>query len=207
MHFEQADIAATLRRLALAAIAACLIAMSHATAGNAEDRDPIGSTEISREHLIQAMILYNFAKFTEWPADAFKEPRAPLRMCVLGTDPLGAALNSIHGKRIRSRVLVTNRIGKVKDAAQCHMLFISASERDRLDSILDAIAEQPILTVADMPRFARTGGIIALKVVDNRFRLEINTGVADKAGLKLSSKLLRLAETVRTQTAQSTLGP
>ena len=87
------------------------------------------------------------------------------------------------------------------------MLFISASERDRLDSILDAIAEQPILTVADMPRFARTGGIIALKVVDNRFRLEINTGVADKAGLKLSSKLLRLAETVRTQSAQSTLGP
>ena len=207
MPFEQTYLTGTLRRLALAAITACLIAMSHATAGNAEDRDPVGSTEFSRENLIKAAILYNLAKFAEWPADAFQEPRAPLRMCVLGTDPFGAALNSIHGKRIRSRVLVTTRIGQVKDAAQCHMLFISASERDRLDSILDAIAEQPILTVADMPRFARTGGIIALKVVDDRVRLEINTGVADKAGLKLSSKLLRLAEIVRTQTAQSTLDP
>lgn len=207
MRFEQTYLTGTLRRLSLAVITVCVIVMSHAMAGNAEDRDPNGFTETSRENLIKAAILYNFAEFAEWPADAFKEPRAPLRMCVLGTDSFGAAMNSIHGKRIRNRTLVTTRIGEAKDAAQCHMLFISASERDRLDSILGDVAEQPILTVADMPRFARAGGIIALKVVDNRFRLEINIDAAKKAGLKLSSKLLRLAETVRTQTAQRTLGP
>ena len=111
MHFEQADIAATLRRLALAAITACLIAMSHATAGNAEDRDPIGSTEISREHLIQAMILYNFAKFTEWPADAFKDFEAHCNFTAATFQMLADALGNLYKE---NEIVVLNEKGGKK---------------------------------------------------------------------------------------------
>jgi len=93
-------------------------------------------------------------------------------------------------------------IADVEDAAACHILFVSASEKDRLAEILNAVETLPILTVADMGEFASSGGIVALKEVKDRSRLEINVGAADKAGVKLSSKLLRLADTVSTQTAQ-----
>lgn len=166
------------------------------------DEDLIPTARINREYLIKAAILYNFAKFASWPESAFSYPGAPLRICVLGEDPFGAALDSLHGKRVRNRPLAISRVGTIEEAPQCHILFVSASEEARLPTILDYVGRLPILTVADMGRFANSGGIIALKEVDNRSRIEINIGAAEQAGLKLSSKLLRLADMVSTQAAQ-----
>ncbi len=166
------------------------------------DEDQIPTARINREYLIKAAILYNFAKFASWPESAFSYPGAPLRICVLGEDPFGAALDSLHGKRVRNRPLAISRVGTIEEAPQCHILFVSASEEARLPTILDYVGRLPILTVADMGRFANSGGIIALKEVDNRSRIEINIGAAEQAGLKLSSKLLRLADMVSTQAAR-----
>ena len=220
-------VAVSLRNLAFAGLAGSLIALSAiamaradsaatpavtadgATAAQKASVSPaVGkseetpATEINREYLIKAAILFNFAKFASWPETAFSHPGAPLRVCVLGDDPFGAALDSLNGKQVRHRPLATKRIAGVEAAPQCHILFVSASEESRLPAILDYVGKLPILTVADMGRFANSGGIIALKEVDNRSRIEINLGAAEQAGLKLSSKLLRLADTVSTQAAQ-----
>lgn len=165
-----------------------------------EDQAPV--ERFNREYLIKAAILYNFAKFASWPESVFSHPGAPLRICVLGEDPFGAALDSLHGKQVRNRPLAISRVGAVEEAPQCHILFVSASEETRLPTILDYVGRLPILTVADMGRFTNSGGIIALKEVDNRSRIEINIGAAEQAGVKLSSKLLRLADMVSTQAAQ-----
>jgi hypothetical protein len=157
---------------------------------------------IEREYLIKAAILFNFTKFAAWPETAFSYPGAPLRVCVLGDDPFGAALDGLHGKQVQNRPLATARIGTLEEAPQCHVLFVSDSEEANLSTILDYVGQLPILTVGDMGRFANTGGIIALKEIDNRSRIDINLGAAEKAGLKLSSKLLRLANTVSTQAVQ-----
>ncbi len=166
--------------------------------GEEESQTP---AQISREYLIKAALLFNIAKFAKWPPAAFSDDTAPLRICVIGSDPFGAALDSLHGKLVRSRPLATARIHTIEAAPRCHILFVSASEQDRLEVILDTVGALPILTVADMGQFARSGGIIALKEVDNRSRIEINIGAADQAGVKLSSKLLRLADTVGTRAA------
>lgn len=168
----------------------------------ARNKDQAPAARINREYLIKAAILYNFAKFASWPEAVFSHPGAPLRICVLGEDPFGAALDSLHGKQVRNRPLAISRVGTIEEAPQCHILFVSASEEARLPTILDYVGRLPILTVADMGRFTNSGGIIALKEVDNRSRIEINIGAAEQAGLKLSSKLLRLADMVSTQAAQ-----
>ena len=200
--------AATLRRFAIAGLAGGMIAfaaapMAHAQSATVAGADTAEPATISREYLIKAAILYNFAKFASWPAAAFSNDTAPLRICVIGADPFGPALESLNGKTVRNRALVTAPIVKVEEAAACHILFVSASEKDRLGAILDTVSALPILTVADINRFANSGGIIALKEVDDRSRIEVNIGAADLAGLKLSSKLLRLADTVGTQTART----
>ncbi len=201
-------IAASLRSRAIAGLVVGIIALAAVPAARAQSVDVAGAgsaqpAKISREYLIKAAILYNFAKFAEWPTAAFSNDIAPLRICVIGDDPFGPALDSLRGKTVRNRTLLTASIAKIEDAAACHILFVSDSEAERLQAILDAVGALPILTVADISRFAYSGGIIALKKVDNRSRIEINIGAADQAGLKLSSKLLRLADTVGTQTAQT----
>ena len=201
-------VAATLRRLAIVGLAIGIVTFLAAPAAHAQSATVTGAdtaepAKISREYLIKAAILYNFAKFASWPAAAFSNDTAPLRICVIGADPFGPALESLNGKTVRNRALVTALIAKVEDAAACHILFVSASEKDRLGAILDTVSALPILTVADINQFANSGGIIALKEVDDRSRIEVNIGAANLAGLKLSSKLLRLADTVGTQTART----
>ena len=156
---------------------------------------PAAAAETSREYLIKAAFLYNFAKFTEWPAGSFPDSAAPLDVCVFGEDPFGGALESIAGKTIRGRRVAVHRVASIEAGAACHLLFISASEATRLAGILDSLRGRPVLTIAEMPGFARSGGIINLKTnADDRIRFEINNGIARRVGLRLSSKLLNLAE-------------
>lgn len=172
--------------------------------GNTTDTDP---DRISREYLIKAAILYNLAVFATWPDTAFSAADAPLRVCILGRNPFGPALESLHGKRIGARKLVTAEIADIENAPACHVLFVGASEQERLDTIIDAVSQWPVLTVAEFSQFTTAGGIVGLTEVDNRSRLEVNVGAADLAGVKLSSKLLRLAVTVDTQSAQLNVPP
>ena len=149
----------------------------------------------SREYRIKAAFIYNFAKFTRWPAGSFSDAEAPLDFCIYGEDPFGGAFDAVAGNTIRGRRVAVRRIAAIEASAGCHLLFISDSEAGRLAGILAALNDRPVLTVADMPDFARAGGIINLKTTaDDQLRFEINTGTARRAGLRFSSKLLSLAE-------------
>jgi hypothetical protein len=184
-----------IRRLAFVAVA-CLIALSQVAQARGDSADIGEPAALSREHLIKSAILYNFAKFARWPDTAFKGPGAPLKLCVLGANPFGEALATIEGRRVGEHPLQVNLISEPMAVAGCHMLFVSASEQDRVQQVLDAIDGRPVLTVADWPGFADAGGIISLKTVDDRSRFEVNMAAAERAGLKLSAKLLRLASAV-----------
>ncbi len=168
---------------------------------------PTAEEQISRKYLIKAAILYNLAKFATWPEAAFSSATAPVRLCVLGQNPFGPALESLHGKRVGRRNLAVTTSTDVEYAPACHVLFVSDSEEHRLSEILDMLSKLPILTVADFGKFAAAGGIVGLTEVDDRSRLEVNVDAAGLAGVRLSSKLLRLAVTVDTQTAQLNAAP
>ncbi len=180
----------------LAALALCLsfVPLGPPTAGLGGVA-PAAAEEPSREYRIKAAFIYNFAKFTRWPDSSFPDGTAPLEFCVFGEDPFGGALNSLAGNTIRGREVAVRRVASVEAGAGCHLLFISASELPRLGVILETLTGRPVLTIADMPEFARAGGIISLKTnKQDKLRFEINVGIARRAGLRISSKLLRLAE-------------
>jgi len=148
---------------------------------------------VPQEYLIKAAFLYNFAKFVEWPANAFTHESDPIRLCILGTDPFGDALDSIESKMINNRRLEIKRCETVEETPNCHILFVSSSERNSVPQILNAFKNLATMTVGDMEDFGRLGGIINFIIVENKVRFEINLESAQKAGLKISSKLLKLA--------------
>jgi hypothetical protein len=150
-------------------------------------------SEVPQEYLIKAAFLYNFAKFVEWPANAFTHESDPIILCILGTDPFGNALDSIEGKMINNRKLEIKRCETVEEAKNCHILFVSSSKKTSVPQILNAFKNLAVMTVGDMEDFGRLGGIINFIIVENKVRFEINLDSAQKAGLKISSKLLKLA--------------
>lgn len=157
----------------------------------------------AREYKIKAAFLYNFVKFTEWPENRFEDSSVPLRICVLGENPFGEQIYSIAGKNVRGRQLAISSLSKVEETDPCHLLFIGESEVERLPVILAELSERPVLTVSDMKGFATAGGMINLRTVDNKIRFTININATRTVALRLSSRVLRLADIVGRVSAEN----
>jgi YfiR/HmsC-like len=156
-----------------------------------------GQPLVTSEDEVKAAFLYNFAKFVEWPEAAFRGPREPLTLCVLGSDAFGRELEAaIDGKTVQGRQVVIRRTLQILGLEACRILFVSSSERPRFEQILASVGRRPVLTVGEDVTFARTGGIINFVVESKRIRFQINQGAAERAGLKISSRLLELGEVV-----------
>lgn len=156
-----------------------------------------GQGESATEYQLKAAFLYNFAKFVEWPPA--KTPRAdsPLVIGVIGKDPFGSDLeNTLQGKLVEQRPITIRRFNSLGDLAGCHILFIASSEQDRLGEILHAAREMSVLTVADGGEFTGQGVAIGFRLQGGMIRFLINPNAAERAGIRISSKLLRLAQIV-----------
>lgn len=152
--------------------------------------DPACAESLS-EYSVKAGFLYNFAQFTEWPAEA--QANGIFKLCIMGADPFGEALATIQGKLLRSATVEVQSEVDLTTAKQCHLLFINEPDGVRLGNIVRRLGNLPVLTVAQHDDFLRVGGMIQLTMEQNRVRFSINLAAARQARLKLSSHMLRLA--------------
>ncbi len=153
--------------------------------------------QTTREYDLKAVFLFNFTQFAEWPATAFDPPDQPFVIGVLGDDPFGPVLEAIiRNERANGSPLTVRRFQFADQVSGCQILFIGRSHRGRYVREINAWHERHILTVADGDPWVPGGCAVEFLTADNRIRLRINTDAAGKAGVSISSKLLRLAELV-----------
>jgi hypothetical protein len=146
---------------------------------------------------LKSAFLYKFIHYAEWPAEALGEPGSPISMCVIGHDDVAQVLEgAVSGRTSHDRPVVVRRLSRADQASGCHLLFVGASEAAQIDQALAQVAGQPTLTVGDVGGFARRGGIINFTRTGSRLGFEINRGAAARAGLQLSSQLLKLSKLV-----------
>jgi hypothetical protein len=156
--------------------------------------------QLMEEYQVKAAFLYNFAKFVEWPPDAFKTPKDPILVCVLGHNPFGSGLEDvIRGKSIDGRAFAFRQVADAEEASACQILFIASSEGKRFRSLYGNSRPAGVLTVGEAQGFAAGGGVINFKLDGGRVRFEINVDAAEHAQIHISSKLLSLAEIVKTE--------
>jgi hypothetical protein len=166
-----------------AAILICLIQ----AAGVLPAQEPL-------EYQVKAAFLLNFTKFIEWPATAFRNADAPIAICVLGDNPFGRALDQIvRDEMVNGRPVSVAYIREATPPQSCQVLFSNGPAKD-IKTLSDS--GPGVLTVGEGPAFLRDGGMIAFVIENNRVRFEINQAAAERAGLKLSSKLLSVAKSV-----------
>jgi len=184
------------RRIAAALVATGLAVCAPTEAGTALLPRPVWVQE-SLENDIKAAFLYNFTKFVEWPAAArdFKEP---FRLCVLADPAFTQAIDRIiEGESVGARKLVRVEPQSVEQARTCDMLYVGKAETDRGSRLVTAVRQLPILTVGESSRFVDQGGAIGFVTENNRVRFDVSQRAAERSGLKVSSKLLRVARHVK----------
>jgi hypothetical protein len=147
------------------------------------------------EYRVKAAFVFNFAKFVEWPPGTGDS--GPFVIGVFGSDPFGEILDTtVEGKTVRGRPLAVRRYISASEARGCDLLFVSAAETKHLPEILRNLAGRSVLVVGEGPELIRAGGAIGLIEEDDKVRFEINDTAAERAGLKISSQLLKLARRV-----------
>lgn len=151
------------------------------------------------EYQLKAVFLYNLSKFTKWQSEITSSEDAFI-IGIYGTDPFGNILDTTVAKETRgNQPIKINRyttIEELKDS-QCNILFISNATPQKLKTIQDALPDRSVLTVSDVPGFAEYGGMVNLLNTGEKIIIEINHGSAVQSGIKISSKLLRLARIIK----------
>lgn len=148
----------------------------------------VAAEEVS-ESGMKAVLFYRLAKFIYWP-EGESSPKNPT-YCVVGKTTLSAALEQLRqaGDVLELRLSPT-------DLTACQLLFIGRSEAAQIDSWLARTEGKKIVTVSDIPGFARAGGMIELPLEGERVGIVINRGSASRKGIEFNAQLLRLARVI-----------
>ena len=144
------------------------------------------------ESSLKVAYLYNFAKFIQWP----DENRTNLRICVMGNDSLGKSVNDLIGKPVRTMQISVREGVVLQDIPQCDLVFVPAGFKQSLERVRQVANDYPIVIVSESTGTLPSGATVALIPSNNRIVFEVNLTEARKIGLKISAKMLQLAQKV-----------
>jgi hypothetical protein len=144
------------------------------------------------EYRLKTAFLYNFATYTQWP----KDDSSTFNLCIYGKNPFGDHLDRLLKKSIDKRYIQVHFKTRPEELNDCHLVFISRSAIQKLDTVLEALNNKPVLTVTDHPGAAKQGVALNMNIQDGKITFEANLHVARNAGLNFSSQLLRFASEI-----------
>lgn len=145
---------------------------------------------------VKAELVFRFPVYVQWPAGTMNAKSDLFECCVLGNGRLAERLEQFDGDKVMEKTIRVKRLPDISALEDCHMLFIGSSEKNNLPAVFEAIRGKSVLTVGDMKGFAQKGGVINFIMKKDSVGFEINREAGKRAGLKISSKLLRLAKIV-----------
>jgi hypothetical protein len=158
---------------------------------------PVGGEGPANEYSLKAAFVYQFPQFVDWPAAAW-EGAPHVELCVPRPHPIGPEVALLaRGESLHGRPYTVREVEPGDSITSCHVLFVAATPARSVAERLRAAAARPVLTVGEGDGFLESGGIIRLRVVDRRIRFDVDVVNAQRAGLRISSQLLNLAQSIR----------
>ncbi|MFT5087628.1 MAG: hypothetical protein ACI8PG_001988 [Planctomycetota bacterium] len=157
-------------------------------------QEAFGSRKKAEEYQAKTALLFNFAKLSNWPPEAFADGDSTFIFAVLGPNPFGSSLELIRGKNMHGRRIEVQHYNSVDDFQPCQVLFTSSDSLSQLRQLHSDLFERGhVLTVGQADEFARMGGILHLTFEDDRLAFIVNLGSARQAQIEISASLLNLA--------------
>jgi hypothetical protein len=156
------------------------------------------SAEGLEEYTVKSALTYNLAIFTEWPEHTFKDSENAMHICVIGDNIVQDAFQNLNSKKVGDHPIKLFDITRSKNIQDCHIVFIGNQDRIVLSQIQNYAASKPILTIDDIDGLSTYKGIVNLQEIDGKVQLNVNLKLASEAKLKISARLLKLANIVST---------
>ena len=152
------------------------------------------------EDRIKAAYLYKFAAYVEWPASAFAKADSPLTIGIVGADEMASELIKLKGgPLINNRAMEVKLLKPGEPLTGIQVLFVGRHESAPLSRILERVQTLPVLSVTELAGALGAGSIINFVPVDDRIRFEVSVAQAERSGLKVSARLLGVAQKIETR--------
>jgi hypothetical protein len=173
---------------------------------SASSRSESGEESSDAEYRQKANFLAMIPSFVEWPEEgsaAWSKPKT-FQICVFGRYSFGTDLvDMTRSTNVRGEKVQVLWVRKLPELSSCQVVFVSESESKRYGKVLDALHGTSALTVGETSDFLAAGGIIYLEKSPQGLSIDVNLEAADKAKLKISSRLLGLARSVLSREAKT----
>jgi hypothetical protein len=155
-------------------------------------------TTSADEYEIRAAMLINLTKFVAWPAWKIDVAHPQLLICILGSDSIGPiAEHYAQNQRVEGKPLQVRHISTIEAAMSCNLLYVGVGEQKHVDPFADELTKRAVLTVSENSNATTPKQVIGLPSLNDHVHIDINLGAAQRGGLTISSKLLRLATVSR----------
>ncbi len=143
---------------------------------------------------LEAAFVYKFIKFVEWPGSF--EDEEFFDVCYTGSGEIQSSIKALVDSEIKDLILKVRIVDNLSELRNCELLFVDISSTDGRKKYINFLSKRSVLTVSHFDGFIEEGGMINLLLKNNRIQFEININSAEKSNIKVSSKLLRLANSV-----------
>lgn len=154
--------------------------------------------QLTREARIKAVLVLRMIKFVDWPSEVLARGDN-MHICTWGSSATSSALQSLQGQKVREHEVRVRRVQSLAspDVKVCQVLYLADTVRAEVNATaLSGAGGRAMLTISDMPEFAKRGGIISLVQQDNKIGFEIQLRQARASGLQIGAPLLELARNV-----------
>ena len=151
----------------------------------------------STERRVKAAFLYKFLGYTEFPSTAFGDAASPVLIGVAGSDDMLAELaRTVMGRTLNGRPITVKLVREGDRPGPLHLLFVAGSECAQVARILRAVPGA-MLPVSECEGGLQMGSVINFRMVDEHVRFDVSLDAAEKNNVRLSSRLLNVANHVQ----------
>lgn len=153
-------------------------------------------TLVARADEVKAAYVYKFVDYIVWPASAFPAADSPLVIGVAGNDQVHAELaRLLVGRTAHGRPLTARKVVPGDPVEGVHLIFVGDAGLVR-SPWFQRLRDRALLVVADAPSGLEAGAALNFVQMDDRLRFEASLRAVERSGLKMSSRLLSLAQRV-----------
>jgi len=147
------------------------------------------------EHEVKAAFVFKFLSFVDWPPQSFAGAETPLAIGVLGADEVLAELGGIVADRsAQNRPVRVRALREGERPAGLHLVFVGRAAAAQIPRLA---ALPGVLVVSESEGALEQGAMVNFVRVDGRVRFEVAPEQAERRGLRISSRMLAVAQHVK----------
>ena len=192
-RLRRTDVRRSLAAWALASVAALCAGVGLVPPVRAQSAVP----GVPLERRVKAAFLYKFLGYTDFPPSAFADATMPLTIGVIGADDLAVELaRVVAGRTVNNRAVEVRELRESDAAARVHLLFVGGGDTQRVGRVVHQ-AGGAMLVVTECENGLQVGSVINFRIIDERVRFDVSLDAAERNGIKLSSRLLTVANRVQ----------